>query len=212
MPHPLAAQPASLTKGGKAEVGNEAVSDTVLARLAQSGDREAMASLFARHEVAVFRLAYRVLHCADNADDVRQETFVRVFGSLSRFRQDATFRTYALAICSNLCRDRLRENKRRPESLYGLAPGDAILGADGDPATQCVRGAENERVRCVVASLSPAHRETLHLRYVEELSADEIARVAGCSRLAVPVRVFRAKKAFEAAYRAQELQEGINLL
>ncbi len=193
----------SFTDTGKAaEVGTASVTDRQLVHQSRGGDREAMETLFQRHEIAVFRFALRVLHCADDADDVRQETFVRVFSTLARFREDASFKTYALAICANLCRDRLRAGKRRPESLYGLAPGEYAGDSSSDPARGVERDGDRDRVRAVIASLPPLHRETLHLRYVEELSVEEIARVAGCSRLAVPVRLFRARKAFEKAFRA----------
>ena len=193
--------------GKSAEIA-DTTPDTALIRAAITGDRGAMETLFTRHETAVFRFALRVLHHADDADDVRQETFVRVFGSLTTFRGDAAFRTFALAICANLCRDRLRCEKRRPVTNYGLAPHESQSGdLSTDPHTVCERTENAARVRRVVDTLAPSYREVLHLRYVEELSGDEIAHIIGCSRLAVPVRVFRAKKAFEAAYRAALTQE-----
>ncbi len=181
VPRAITAEAISFTtdRGKAVEVGECAVSDAELVRAAQGGDAYAMETLFQRHEVSVFRLALRILRNPDDADDARQETFARVFGSLSRFRRDASFKTYALAICSNLCRDRLRSDRRRPESLYGLAPSEATCGGGGNPGELFERGAEQARVRQVIATLAPMHRETLHLRYVEELSADEIAIVVG---------------------------------
>ncbi len=198
----------SFTESGKtAEVSSVSVPDSELVLLARSGDQRAMESLFHRHEIAVFRLAHRILHCADAADDARQETFVRVFASLPKFRQDASFKTYTLAICSNLCRDRLRTDRRRPESLYGLAPKETTGSSSDDPAKYVEREGERNRVRGVIAALAPTHREILHLRYVEELPLDEIARITECSRFAVPVRLFRARKSFEQAYRTLVSQE-----
>ena len=201
----VTAETISFTTSGKAaEVGGFTASDAELVRRALQSDEAAMETLYNRYEAAVFRLAYRILHCADDADDVRQETFVRVFGSLSRYRQEAAFKTYVLAICSNLCRDRLRGEKRHPEHLYGLEPSEVNRAADatGDPARHVQKEAERDKVRRAIESLSPLHRETLHLRYVEELPMEEIARVAGCSQFAVPVRLFRARKAFEKAFLA----------
>ncbi|MBC7806358.1 MAG: hypothetical protein H7145_09420, partial [Akkermansiaceae bacterium] len=94
VPQAITAETISFTDTGKAaEVGAASASDNHLVHLAQSGDTGAMETLFQRHEIAVFRLAHRILHCADDADDVRQETFVRVFASLPRFRKDASFKT-----------------------------------------------------------------------------------------------------------------------
>ncbi|MBC8141827.1 MAG: RNA polymerase sigma factor [Armatimonadetes bacterium] len=210
MPAVLTAQEGDFQEQGKsAEIAEafvpDALLDAALVARAQTGDLAAMETLFLRHEVAVFRLAFRILHCADDADDVRQETFVRVWASLGKFRGDSQFRTYTLAVCSNLCRDRLRESKRRPVMLYGLAPGETHVSANTDPQARMERSAENERVRRVIESLPPLHRETLHLRYVEDLSAEEIAAVTNCSRIAVSVRLFRARKAFEKAFRADGL-------
>jgi RNA polymerase sigma-70 factor (ECF subfamily) len=205
-----------LSEGGKAlEVGltttegSKVATDSELVRRARTGDAFALEMLFRRHETAVFRFACRMLASVDDADDVRQEAFVRAFSSLDRYRQEAAFKTYVLTICANICRDRLRARQRRPEVSYGLAPAEdtCAASASGDPMKAALASVEMKRVRATMAQIAPTYREVLHLRHVEELSLEEIAAVVGCSRIAAPVRLFRARQAFQKAYLTIVRQE-----
>jgi RNA polymerase sigma-70 factor (ECF subfamily) len=179
--------------------------DAHLINLSRAGSLEAWEMLYDRYHAVVFRHAYHVLGNADDADDVRQETFVRAFGSLSRFRGEATLKTYLLTICSNLCRDNLRKSLRRPESAYGLSAPDGLHSQteaeqNCDPLHALQRAFEAEQVRGVLAQMPAQAREILMLRHVEELDFDEIALVLNCTTVAAPVRLFRARKQFQALF------------
>lgn len=178
--------------------------DGDLVARSRTGDLAAFEALYHRYEGAVYRYAVRLLDSPDDADDVRQETFVRAFESLARFRGDARFKTYLLTICGNLCRDRHRSRHRRPEQGYGLELPDGFgFAAEGTcPLAGLEKAADAARVRKALGGLSPETREILLLRHVEELEFDEIARVLGCTRLSVPVRLFRARSRFRVAYLA----------
>lgn len=167
----------------------------------RTGDVEAFGVLYDHFESVVFRHALHVLGHADDADDVRQETFVRAFRSLHGFRGDASLKTYLLVICSNLCRDRLRTKLRRPEQGYGISVPETSSGdASADPFTHLQRAVQADRVRCALQMLPAPAREILVLRHVEELEFDEIAQILGCSRVSVPVRLFRARRQFKTVY------------
>jgi RNA polymerase sigma-70 factor (ECF subfamily) len=192
------------------------VSERDLVQRSRAGDVDAFGHLYLRYEGVVFRHAYRLLENADDADDVRQETFVRAYQSLAKFRGDATLKTYLLAICGNLCRDRHRQRVRRPEREYGLtvpetlASFSASLSCDGgeNPLHRIERAAACERVQEALRRLPPAVREILLLRHVEDLSLDEIALILNCSRLSAPVRLFRARQQFKEIFLTLLREEG----
>jgi RNA polymerase sigma-70 factor, ECF subfamily len=181
----------------------------------RAGDREAFAHIYARYENGVFRHAYRLLEDADEADDVRQETFVRAYQSLSRFRGDSRVKTYLFAICGNLCRDRLRHRRRHPENGYGLTiPEGAIYLSDGgttagqDPLTCLQRATDAARVRNALTRLSPPDRELILLYHVEGMALDDIAVIVGCTRVSVPVRLFRARRRLRDVFLSLLHEEG----
>lgn len=179
-------------------------SEAELVSRSRAGEVEAFGALYHRYEAAIFRHALHVLENADDADDVRQETFVRAFRSLPGFRGDASLKTYLLTICSNLCRDRLRGRRRRPECGYGLEAPEPSPSAHeaADPSAAMARAVDADRVHRALRRL-PAHaREVLILRHVEEMGFDEIAAVLGCTRVSAPVRLFRARRQFKDAYMA----------
>jgi RNA polymerase sigma-70 factor (ECF subfamily) len=192
------------------------VSERDLIQRSRAGDVEAFGQLYLSYEAIVYRHAYRLLENADDADDVRQETFVRAFQSLTKFRGDATLKTYLLAICGNLCRDRQRQRVRRPEREYGLTVPETLAGLtngyDCDPAEGPLRhferAAASQRVQEALRRLPPPVREILLLRHVEDLGLDEIALILNCSRVSAPVRLFRARQQFKEIFLTLLKEEG----
>src|SRR5205807_4760918 len=91
--------------------------DTVVARC-RAGDLDAFGQVYAEHERHVFRYAYHLLGSREDADDVKQETFLRAFRAIAGFRADCSMRTWLLRICGNLCRDRIKSRERHPEELF----------------------------------------------------------------------------------------------
>src|SRR5437660_7998669 len=87
--------------------------DGLLARC-RAGDLDAFGLIYDEHERHVFRFAYHVLGKHDDADDVKQETFLRAYRALGNFRADCSLRTWLLRICANLCRDRIKSRDRHP--------------------------------------------------------------------------------------------------
>jgi RNA polymerase sigma-70 factor (ECF subfamily) len=179
----------------------------------RAGNVAAFGQLYHRYENPVYRYAYHLLEDADDADDVRQETFVRAYQALARFRGEASFKTYLLTICSNLCRDRQRTRQRRPEREYGLTVPEtsthhAAFSGSENPLLLLERAAAAETVRIALRRLPPASREILLLRHAEELSIEEIAIILGCSRVNAPVRLFRARRQFKEIFLSLTKEEG----
>ena len=205
---------AASERGALEEIARRAEEEDWVNR-AKAGDLDAFGLIYQRYETAVYRHAYRMLENADEADDVRQETFVRACQSLGKFRGDARIRTYLYSICGNLCRDRLRHRQRHPERGYGLAiPEGAIpltrslSSTAEDPLFTMQRAADAARVQAALRRLHASDREILLLRHVEGMEMDDIAAAVNCTRVSAPVRLFRARQRFKNVFVSLLKEEG----
>src|SRR5439155_24136220 len=87
--------------------------DALLVQRTLAGETEAYDTLVQRYQRQVYNLAYRMLGNSEDAGDLVQETFIRAFGALHSFRQDASFLTWLYKITSNLCIDHMRSRKSK---------------------------------------------------------------------------------------------------
>jgi RNA polymerase sigma-70 factor (ECF subfamily) len=177
--------------------------DGELMQRVQAGDEPALALLMERWELPVKRLAARMVLNATEAEDIAQETFVRVWRLRDKFRGGAAFRPWVFAIAVNLARNRLRWWRRRPAvSLEaweerGTRAGDEGRKYEAKDEREGRAGVEREEravaVRKAVAELPVDLREAVVLFEYEQMSHAEIAAVVGCSAKAVETRLYRAR-------------------
>lgn len=155
----------------------------------RQGDREAFQRLFDAYKDKVYSLAVYALH-GDRAaaEDVTQEVFVRLFTRLDQFRREADFATWLYRIVANACVDEQRR-RGRLVPLSDLEQAGAV-DAGQPPEWGYVR----TEIKKALSNLPPDLRMTLLLRYFEELSYDEMARVLTCSKGTVASRLHRGLK------------------
>jgi RNA polymerase sigma-70 factor (ECF subfamily) len=171
-----------------------------MARLA-GGHDAALNELMARHAQPLTLYLVRFLGSQTEAEDLAQETFVRVYQHRDRFRPEARFATWLYTIATNLVRDRLRWRGRHPQvSLeaemgdHGGALGDTLPAAQAAP-DETLQGVERvAAIRRAVAALPEDLRLPLVLAEYEERSQAEIAAILGCSVKAVEMRLYRARQ------------------
>lgn len=156
------------------------------------GDLEEVLSLLMRdHGRSIYRFCCQMV--GDNlGDDVHQMTFVQAFEALPRFRGRSSFRTWLFGIARHRCLDAVKAGHRRRRRFEPLADSDPHI----DPralAAEDLLARERERhlAECIEA-LQPEMRETVLLRFQNELSYDEIAVVLGERAPSLRVRVARA--------------------
>lgn len=144
----------------------------------------------------LYTLCLHLLGDAEAAFDASQETFVRAYDRIPRFRGDAALGTWLYRIAVNVCLDILRRQRRHPEVELPetLPAGDA--GWD--------RVVEEQATLQLLQRLHPSYRLALVLRYFEELSCPEMARVMGCSVAQVWVTLKRARDTYRKLYEEQE--------
>ncbi len=170
-----------------------------MARLAH-GHEAALNDLILRHGRQIFHFLIRSLGDEEDAADLAQETFVRVFQNRARFRAGQKFTTWLYAIAANLVRDRYRFRTRHPQvSLEATTEAQGslkdVLTTPELPPDESVQKAESaDAVRKAIAALPEELRQPLVLAVYEELPQAEIAEVLKCSVKAVEMRIYRARQ------------------
>ena len=177
--------PSSVSAGAMAD-------DAELLRRFRDGDESAFDSIVKLYHERVFQFVYRVLQDFDEAADIAQETFIRVYGKLDRFKGQAGLYTWLYRIALNLSINCLRKKKLR--TMIGLdeAPNAALKSPLGDPASDFDDSLTKARIEGAVAELPPRQRSIFILRQYDGLSHAEIAVIVGSSEGAVRAGYFHA--------------------
>ena len=150
----------------------ESPTDEELVQRVREGDQRAMNVLVDRHHGVVFRSCATILSDEDLAADASQNSFLKAFRAIDRFRGDAAFRTWLLAIAGNEARGLLRKVKQRREDA--LEDVDTLQAQGNDPSAEVIHRSEVARVRTVLAELPEKQKLSVSLRIFEGLSFREI--------------------------------------
>jgi len=167
--------------------------DGDLIRRAKTGDRSALADLLRAWDRPVMAVAFRILADREDAADVRQLAFVRVCESIGRFDEQARFSTWLYRIVVNLCRDRIRQSRRRTQAMQRV--NSIAERADGR-STGNYAAADKSAVAAVVADavadLPEDQREAIVLKHFAGLSFAEMAATLDVPVSTLKSRVMRA--------------------
>ncbi|MBI2155082.1 MAG: sigma-70 family RNA polymerase sigma factor [Candidatus Rokubacteria bacterium] len=165
--------------------------DEALMEEVRAGNRAAFQVLYDRHHRSVFGFLLRSLGERRAAEDLLQETFLRVFAHREEYRSTASFRGWLFTIARNLLIDQLRRKSGSPdvESRENL---EAVADPGATPLQQAEAWELDERLQEAVLRLTPSQRDVLLLSRFTGLSAAEIAEVTGSSPEAVRVTLHRA--------------------
>jgi RNA polymerase sigma-70 factor, ECF subfamily len=168
--------------------------EAALVRAAQSGDEAAFAEIVRLFQRPVYRVAYALTRNPADADDLAQETFVRAYQAMGRFRAGEPLHPWLSRIAVNLAYSLFRHRRRRPEtSIEPLVEAGRQWAGDDDPAERAAESERHERLAAAFAALSAEHQAVLALRVVEDLSYDDIARALGVPPGTVMSRLSRAR-------------------
>lgn len=171
-----------------------------MARL-RAGYDAALNDLMERHAGKLLHYLLRSLQDEEDAADLAQETFVKVYQNRAKFDVRQKFSTWLYAIASNLVRDRFRWRSRHPQvsldrenEATGKDFHDALAEDGRSPSESMQAGERAEAVRRAVAALPDELRLPLLLAEYEERSQSEIGEILGCSVKAVETRIYRARQ------------------
>jgi len=165
-------------------------SDAELVQRVLAGDRDGFAGLVGRYRDRLGRYAVRMLGNRADAEDALQETFIRAFRSLGRCTEPERFGAWVFGILVNRCRT-LGAQRARRDRVVAADEGALSRAAARDAVA--TDGALREVLNRAMAHLGPTLREAFLLRFVEDLSYEEMAAVTGASVPALKMRVSRAR-------------------
>ncbi len=187
---------------------SEALDEAALIRAAQQGDHSAFERLVQAYDQNVLKLALNLLRSPEDASDIYQEAFLRVYRNLHTFRFDCSFHTWLYRIVTNLCLDHLRKRKVRKEEATVVQTADGPIDrmevvaeerAEGNPQRQLMSEQVARRIRSVLEELTPRERIVFEMRHYQGLRLRAIGDVLGTSEEAAKNCLFRATQKMRAA-------------
>lgn len=182
--------------------------EATLIRAAQQGDQDAFASLVQTYDQNVLRIAMNLLRSPEEAKDVYQETFLRVYRNLHSFRFDCSFPTWLYRIVTNICLDHLRKRKVRREEPavlessggeYDLLEAVEEQRADNNPQRKLLTGELRTRIDRALGELTPRERLVFEMRHYQGLRLRAIGESLGTTEEAAKNCLFRATQKMRAA-------------
>ncbi len=182
--------------------------ETTLIRSAQAGDQDAFEQLVRGYDQGVLRLAHRLLGNSEDAYDIYQEAFLRVYKNLHQFRFDCSFQTWLYRIVTNLCLDILRKRKVRKEEPATIetaeGPRDRMSmvedeSAGNDPQRNLLSTELKQRIDTTLKDLTPRERMVFEMRHYEGMRLRAIGEALGTTEEAAKNCLFRATQKMRAA-------------
>ena len=186
-------------------------SDEALIVEHRDGDAEAFGELMNRYSGALYNYLLRMTGDRGQAEDLFQQTFLRVHEKANRFRANASLKPWLFSIATRLTIDAARKRQRRPVMVSlgddregGGPPREAVSSYDPDPSEQAAVAEREKLIRDAVAELPDRQRAALVMSYYQGLSYREVALAMGCSLGTVKSRLNRAHAAFKGAYEPDD--------
>lgn len=172
--------------------------DRDLVATANTGVEGSFEELVRRYQRPISAYVYRMVGDYEAALDLTQEIFIKVYGSLARYRSEFKFSTWIYKIAHNSAVDHLRRNAGRERSLSNGVEGDQyelpIESSSLSPEQESERKERRLEIESVVRSLPNAYRELIVLRHSQDLTYEEIVEVTGLPLGTVKNRLFRARE------------------
>jgi len=182
-----------------------------LIRAAQRGDQDAFERLVRTYDQSVLRVAMNLLRSPEEARDVYQEAFLKVYRNLHTFRFDCSFHTWLYRIVTNICLDHLRRRKVRKEESTLLDTSEGVVdraaqleeeGAHSNPERQMWNRELAGKIDGALSALTPRERTVFELRHYEGLRLRAIGEIIGTTEEAAKNCLFRATQKMRSSLEA----------
>jgi RNA polymerase sigma-70 factor, ECF subfamily len=197
------------TSSGPARDQIAKLSDVEVVALAQQGKEAAYRELLARYERPVFSLIFRMVRDRETAEDLSQETFIKVLNNIDRYSPDFKFSSWLFKIANNLTIDHLRRRRLDTISIEGApdavtaesarATSIVIASANASPLAELESRELGASIERAIAQLRPEYRACIMLRHVEDRSYEEIAEIVKLPLGTVKTYIHRARHELRAA-------------
>jgi RNA polymerase sigma-70 factor (ECF subfamily) len=175
-------------------------SDGILVTAAKRGNARAFEELVLRHRRRVFAVAQRITNSPDDAEDVVQETFHKVFLHLDNFQEKARFSTWLTRIAMNEALMLLRRRRGVFEDLPASTDegvkvtSHTFVDQSPNPEESCLQSERTQLLTEAINRLGPRIRTAILLRDIEEKSLEETAQILGTTSTAVKARLFQGRR------------------
>src|SRR5882757_1649581 len=179
-----------------------------LIRAAQKGDQDAFERLVRSYDHSVLRIAMNLLRSPEEARDVYQEAFLKVYRNLHSFRFDCSFHTWLYRIVTNICLDHLRKRKVRKEESATVETSEGPVdrmdsfeeeAAHANPERSLWNRQLRARIEFALKDLTPRERMVFELRHYQGLRLRNIGEILGTTEEAAKNCLFRATQKMRAA-------------
>jgi RNA polymerase sigma-70 factor, ECF subfamily len=176
-------------RGRRADTGED---DATLVQWAMGGDRRAFDVLYRRHVDVVWSRLTRLIGPDPEREDLTQQIFMDVFRNLSRYRGEASFRTYLGRVAVNVACDHLGGRRRRPQAISAEIL-ETLIAPEASPEAQAEQRQRLQQTWTLLDSIKPKKRVAFILRTVEGMSLEEVSGLVGASVATVAKRVKHAE-------------------
>jgi RNA polymerase sigma-70 factor (ECF subfamily) len=166
---------------------------------ALQGDVRAYADLVNKYQSMVFVLVRSVCRSAEDAQEVTQDVFLKVYQQLHTFQGNASFRTWLYRIAYNTAISHIRKSKTRGKAEDAYTRDVTYTGGEADEEPDLQREARYEQLRSLVEALPPQERMLIELYYYKELKMEEVAYICGMTLSNAKVRIFRIRQKLQEA-------------
>lgn len=183
-----------------AKFSSRAQEDLELVAKAKDGDQNAFSKLMARYRDSIFFMVLKMVHNRDDAEDLTIEAFGKAFNNIANYSADFAFSTWLFKIATNNSIDFIRKKRLQTTSLDQTSKTDdgettpiAVQDHSPDPEEAVIKEQRAQKIRDAIEQLSPKYRSLIELRYLDELSYEEIAEKLDLPLGTVKAQLFRAK-------------------
>jgi RNA polymerase sigma-70 factor (ECF subfamily) len=157
--------------------------------------------LMHRYQALIWRVCYSSLHNPQDAEDLTQEVFLKVYRNLPKFEGRSSFKTWIYRIAINTCRNEIRHRKRRPqEAVKAVEDMADLLPSASTTVTEWQIRNQRQQLALALRALRPEEIEILRLKDIEERPYADITDRLGISLSAAKMRAQRARQALQAQY------------
>ena len=174
------------------------------------GDTSVFGVLVDRYKEMIFTLALKMIKNREEAEEVSQDTFIKIYNSLNKFKGDSKFSTWIYKIAYNTCLDRLKKNKKEENSISIDEFSDHLVKTLDNALSALEEKERKQTIQNCLNLLSREENFLLTLYYFDDQNLDEIAKIMGINSNNVKVKLFRSRKKLAVILKKQLEPEILN--
>jgi len=189
--------------------------DAVLIQKSKQGDVHSFELLISKYQVYAYNIAWRMLGNEEDAKDATQETLIKVFKGLDKFKENSEFSTWLYTITVNTCRDQLRKRKKvmtlSVDDTEEKVPIQLVAEESADPAVRLEQNEVAGQLLSALGKIPEFQKTAVLLRDVYGFSYEEIGAIENCSVGTVKSRISRGRHGLRTIIlneRSTKIQEG----